>query len=319
MAVKTEKIHCLTIPTPFLVGPVNCYVIEGETLTLVDTGPKTDEGWELLKSGIESIGYSVDDVEQVVLTHHHPDHVGLVARFNKAKVIGHELNQLWLSRDPDFFMQYARFFKRLYLRHGLNTEQLKVIERSSLGYLHFVDKTNVDVFVAHGDKLPGLSDWRVIETPGHAQSHLLFLRESDGVAIGGDVLLSKVSSNALLEAPLEGQERPRTLLQYRESLETIKNLQISELHTGHGPSITDVTTLIDNRLTAQEDRARVIYDHLKSGKMTVNELGAKMFGRSHHKQPELTFSEVFGHLDLLMDDDLIVERHENDLTYFEIK
>jgi hypothetical protein len=34
-------IHCLAIPTPFAVGRVNCYLIDDDPLTLVDTGPNS--------------------------------------------------------------------------------------------------------------------------------------------------------------------------------------------------------------------------------------------------------------------------------------
>ena len=40
----TADIHCLSIPTPFAVGRVNCYLIEDDPLTLVDTGPELRQG-----------------------------------------------------------------------------------------------------------------------------------------------------------------------------------------------------------------------------------------------------------------------------------
>ena len=38
---RDAGIHCIPIPTPFLVGRVNCYLIEDDPLTLVDTGPNS--------------------------------------------------------------------------------------------------------------------------------------------------------------------------------------------------------------------------------------------------------------------------------------
>ena len=58
----------LSIPTPFPVGPVNVYLLEGEPLTLVDAGPRTEDAFEVLKAGLSELGYSVSDVEQVVIT-----------------------------------------------------------------------------------------------------------------------------------------------------------------------------------------------------------------------------------------------------------
>ena len=48
-------IHRIALPTPFLVGRVNCYLIDDEPLTLIDTGPNS--------------GKSLDDLEQALATH----------------------------------------------------------------------------------------------------------------------------------------------------------------------------------------------------------------------------------------------------------
>ena len=44
-----SRIHALKIPTPFPVGPVNVYLIEGREPALIDTGPNTSETWESLQ------------------------------------------------------------------------------------------------------------------------------------------------------------------------------------------------------------------------------------------------------------------------------
>ena len=45
-------IHALPIPTPFLVGRVNCYLIEDEPLTLVDTGPNSGTSLDVLERAL---------------------------------------------------------------------------------------------------------------------------------------------------------------------------------------------------------------------------------------------------------------------------
>jgi len=47
----TSRIHTLEFPTPFPVGPVNVYLIEGREPALIDTGPNTSEAWESLQQG----------------------------------------------------------------------------------------------------------------------------------------------------------------------------------------------------------------------------------------------------------------------------
>jgi len=103
--MQRKKIHRLSLPTPFSIGPVNVYLVESDSLTLVDAGPKTDEAWESLKEQLRARGYSPSDIEQVVLTHHHIDHAGLLdfLRENgKIRVFGHPKNRPWIRQDEIF-------------------------------------------------------------------------------------------------------------------------------------------------------------------------------------------------------------------------
>ena len=71
-------IHRLGIPTPFAVGRVNVYLIDDDPLTLVDAGPNSGTALDELTSGISALGHSLEDIDLVILTHQHIDHLGLV-------------------------------------------------------------------------------------------------------------------------------------------------------------------------------------------------------------------------------------------------
>ncbi len=317
MGVELETIHQLTIPTPFLVGPVHVYLIKGEALTLVDTGPLTEEGQRSLVDQLDQLGYEIKDIEQVILTHHHPDHVGLAGRFQEhATIIGHRYLRPWLLKDAFFFEHYKLFFTDFYREHGVTELVLEKVKKTSKRYMDFIEKADIDVVVAHGDDVPGLAGWKVMEVPGHAQDHIMLVREHDRLAIGADVLLASISSNALLEAPMEGTIRPKTLLQYRHSLQLIKEEQISTMMPGHGAIIHDVETLVDQRLAAHEKRAMVIRDILGDRSMSANDVSHHLFKQKHVKQPELTFSETFGHLDFLVERQEVVTEVIDGLIYF---
>ena len=68
----------LAIPTPFAVGRVNCYLIEDEPLTLVDTGPNSGKALDELEHQLAELGHSIEDLELVIITHQHIDHLGLI-------------------------------------------------------------------------------------------------------------------------------------------------------------------------------------------------------------------------------------------------
>src|SRR5215212_10994153 len=71
-------IHRLAIPTPFAVGRVNVYLIEDEPLTLVDAGPNSGSSLDELQRQLAAHGYAIEDLELILITHQHIDHIGLV-------------------------------------------------------------------------------------------------------------------------------------------------------------------------------------------------------------------------------------------------
>src|SRR6202007_2794974 len=72
-------IHRLAIPTPFQVGRVNAYLIEDEPLTLVDSGPNSAKAVNELEQALAALGYAVEDLELLVISHQHMDHFGLAS------------------------------------------------------------------------------------------------------------------------------------------------------------------------------------------------------------------------------------------------
>ncbi|MGH9763792.1 MAG: MBL fold metallo-hydrolase, partial [Blastocatellia bacterium] len=71
------RVHRISVPTPFKVGPVNVYVIEEEPLTLIDTGPYTDEAIKALREGLARLGYGFQAVKRIIISHAHADHFGM--------------------------------------------------------------------------------------------------------------------------------------------------------------------------------------------------------------------------------------------------
>ena len=59
---REAGIHQLRIPTPFAVGRVNCYLLEDEPLTLIDTGPNSGKALDELQSQLGEHGHSIDDL-----------------------------------------------------------------------------------------------------------------------------------------------------------------------------------------------------------------------------------------------------------------
>ena len=140
-------IHCLRIPTPFAVGRVNCYLIEDEPLTLVDTGPNSGKALDELQAQLGARGHSIDDLELVIVTHQHIDHLGLVeivAEHSGAEVAAIGLAAERLANFSEDAEGEDEFAVGLMLRNGIPEEvafALQSVSRSFRGWGSRVEVT----------------------------------------------------------------------------------------------------------------------------------------------------------------------------------
>ncbi len=310
-----EDIIQLSIPTPFAVGDVHAYVLKGEAVTLVDCGPMTEEAEHAFVTQLKEHRLSIDDIDQVVLTHHHADHVGLLNLMKPhVRVIGHQLNERYISQDPVFKQRQVDFMVPFFQQLGVPLRQNECEKMVKQSYTYSCT-SHVDEVIKEGDRLSGHEHFFVMETPGHAQSHLSFLDERTGNFIGGDLLLTTISSNPLMEAPDEGEERQKSLLQYKASLNRLLRLPIKTIYPGHGQLITAHHELIEERFKKQEKRANTMYQLLKQKEMTAFHLCRKLLVL-YEEALFLTMSETVGQLDVLLAAGQIEEAEKDGIVYY---
>lgn len=295
-------VHKLTIPTPFPVGDLNAYLLEGEKLTLIDAGPKTEEAWKAFNEQVHNLGFRAEEIEQVVVTHHHPDHVGLLHFLPRdLPIIGHEHNNVWLQQDASFFQFYREFFTHFFQECGIPYPSELLLKKLEAP-MKYSCRRSLSETIGEGENINGLGGWTVMETPGHAQGHICLYHEGEGILMGGDLLLGHVSSNPLLEPPQKPYtSRAKSLLQYNRSLRKISELPLSRVYTGHGNDVEEVKKLIDHRLQKQVERANVVLAMLKEKPMTVFQICQRLFPAVYESQLGLTISETVGQLDYLED------------------
>ncbi|MFP7297746.1 MBL fold metallo-hydrolase [Neobacillus niacini] len=300
MAEWKDGIAKLTMPTPFKVGDVNAYLIKGDRLTLVDAGIKTKASWNSFKAQLADLRLSTNDIEQVIITHHHADHVGMLDFLSdKIEVYGHPLNERYIKPTEAFFQEQENFFREQFLDFGLTEEYLPSISTLRQSFKYSCN-TSLTGELAEGMIPPGLREWQVIETPGHAQSQIALFREKDGILIGGDLILAHISPNPFLEMPALGEkERPRPQLQHNDSMKKLLSYPIQFVYTGHGEEVFQLRELIEKRLLHQHERAMKVNNWLKEGQQTVFELCKRLFPAAYKRELVLTLSETVGQLDYL--------------------
>jgi glyoxylase-like metal-dependent hydrolase (beta-lactamase superfamily II) len=312
MEGQTMKIEGLTdvyqieVPTPFAIGPVNVYLIKKENqLLLVDAGVNTNEAWETFLHKLEDIGLSQHQITAIFLTHHHPDHTGFVSRYSDLPLYGHAKLVPWIEKDENFLRRHESHFKAFAVKMGV-PESLRTRFPSAESYIKYSGFGRVTQVVHKNEAIPGFEEWDILETLGHAQSHLSLFRKRDGCLIAGDAVLERITSNALMESPYyEGDPVPKPLVQYRETLKKCMNMPIHIILPGHGTPFLFTKNLIARKLRGQERRRAHILTYLSKGLLTTYEIAKALFPDVYLTQLDLVLSEVQGHLDWLEEDGLI--------------
>jgi len=330
-------IHRLQIPTPFAVGRVNCYLIDDDPLTLVDTGPNSGKALDELQSQLAGFGHSIDDLELVVLTHQHVDHVGLaeiIVEHSGAEVAALDLLAPWVEHWSEAMDADDAFAERVMAEHGIPEDVRHALIGVSQSYRGWGAAATVTRPLAPGSQLR-LRDrtLRVHHRPGHSPSDTIFHDEGHGIVLGADHLIKHISSNPLISRPLaaagaphgggggggggETADRPHALEIYIASLRATRAMENVDLVlAGHGEPVTDHVALIDERFRLHKRRAEKIRRLIAQAPITAYEIAQALWGNVAVTQAYLTLSEVLGHVDLLVTAGRVVEQRDGGLVRF---
>jgi glyoxylase-like metal-dependent hydrolase (beta-lactamase superfamily II) len=304
-------IHALPIPTPFAVGRVNCYLIDDDPLTLIDTGPNSGKALVELSDALAEHGRRVEDLERIVITHQHNDHLGLVGVL--ADRSGAEVAVLeQLAPVVESFGEHAEandeLAVALMLRHGIPRDVVTALAAVSRAYRGWGGSARVSTTLQDGGQLGFASrSFEIHHRPGHSPSDTVFFDPETGELLAGDHLIRHISSNPLISRPLGGRSgepgdgRPRALLMYLESLRETRAMPVERVLPGHGEAFGDHAALIDERFELHERRARRIGALIDERPRTAHEVAQAIWGNVAVTQAYLTLSEVLGHVDMLVE------------------
>lgn len=321
---RKRGIHCLPVPTPFAVGRINCYLVEGDRLILIDAGPNSERSLAELEAMVSEAGHSIEDIDLVIATHQHIDHIGLirtVASRAGAEVAALDrvvtrLANFGLNADAEDDMAVS-----LMLRHGISDEIANTLKGVSSAYRGLGDRVEVTMPLTAGGTIEiGNMEMEIHHRPGHSPSDTVFFDPATGLAFGGDHLLSHISSNPLIARPLDGDgDRTKSLIDYTESLLQTREMEIDVMFSGHGDPVTDHRALIDSRLAAQDRRREKIFGIIEDdGPKSAHGIAEAIWGDVAVTQAFLTLSEVIGHVDVLIEEGRVLEVETDGLITFEV-
>jgi glyoxylase-like metal-dependent hydrolase (beta-lactamase superfamily II) len=196
-----EGVLWLRLPLPMALDHVNVFALaDADGWTLIDTGlhsSSTRALWEDILAG----PLAGRPVARVVLTHHHPDHVGMVGWFQARGAELITTRTAWLfARMLSLDVQERPTQEAMlyFTRAGLSPEALA--RRGAERPFNFADVVAPMPLgftrIKEGDMLTlGGRRWRVRIGHGHAPSHATLWSEDDNLILGGDQLLPSISAN----------------------------------------------------------------------------------------------------------------------------
>lgn len=234
-----DGVKWIRMPLPFALDHINLWLLRDEIdgrqgWTVVDCGISRDEVkalWEeVFANELEGL-----PVLRVLVTHMHPDHVGLAhwlcERWNAPlwmSMTDYMVGSLWSSRQggsgPNGHAAVEHF-----ARHGLTDPDAQDQIRRRAGYYPNLVPAMPPRYtrLLHGDRVAiGGRDWRVIVGYGHAPEHVSLFSSDLSTLISGDMVLPRISTNISV-FDYEPESNPLPL--YLDSLDRYADLPADTL------------------------------------------------------------------------------------------
>ncbi len=175
-----------------------------------------------IRGALHELGAEPGDLDMIIATHYHGDHVGTIARLkreNGLKAAIHSADAVYASGDEPYERFKYRPSRLLFYR------SLYPLFR----YRHF----HPDLLLEEGMVLPPLGGLEVLHTPGHSRGSICLYSRGRGLLFTGDLVRNE---RGVLEGPpprfTPDPESAAT------SLERLAGLEFELLLPGHGDPVT---------------------------------------------------------------------------------
>jgi glyoxylase-like metal-dependent hydrolase (beta-lactamase superfamily II) len=291
-------VYRIELPLPSSLGLVNVYLVRlPQGFLLIDCGMETEAAFHALGRAREGLGLAWSDIRQVVLTHIHPDHMGLareVLARSGARLYLHGADQALLAEVAEA-APYSAWQQRVLAEAGVAAEMIARIS-SALREVHrSFRRLDPDCALSGGESLPVAGGHlEVVWTPGHSPGHVCLYDRGRRVLFSGDHVLQHITPN------IGWQPGRDALGEYLASLDLIAALEVDLILPAHGSPFTGHRQWVRETQEHHAQRCGLILEALTAGPRPAGEVVERLWNQGlspfHYR---FAVFEILAHLDYL--------------------
>lgn len=315
-----KGIHTIAAPLPYRRPPrVNCYVIEtADGLILIDCGADWEKGWGALLDGLDQLGLGDRPVTDLIVSHLHPDHVGMAPRVVahwECRFVMHHIALKTIPRYNDTAATEAWMtdFSR---RNGVPPGLLATVATMGPRPDFMPLLSDPDVVLGEGDTIDIGADRHllVLHTPGHDPTHICLRDSQTGILFSGDHVLPRISPVVMYS-----DEFPDVLGDYLRSLDRVTELGVELTYPAHGEIIARGDLRAHQIFLHHRRRLREMTERIAPAEATAWRLVGDIFRPNLRPLDQrLALLETVAHLDHLAIGDRLVAIDRDGVAWYRV-
>ncbi|MBS7620831.1 MBL fold metallo-hydrolase [Candidatus Bathyarchaeota archaeon] len=293
------------------LGHLNAYLIKSfEKNFLIDTGLNSPEAFEVLCHDLSEIGVELQMLTDILFTHFHIDHIGMIPRFKQLSKnhnlwIHHTEKEL-LSFIVKDFSNYLDSMKRFLEASDAPATLVNNLQKFHPAF--FTPEAYEEIArTAHplidGQKI-SLGDYhfQVLWTPGHSPGHICLYEPYFKVLISGDHILPTITPHV---SQFMADTNP--LKDYLKSLRKVESLDVKLVLPAHEKSFMNLSERVKQLRNHHKQRLKEVLNHLSVESLSPYNLASKIQWNVNYKswnnfppfQKYLALGETMSHLTFL--------------------